>query len=57
MAAGSSKKEEMAQEVKPLNVKFTCQICGKDRPLADMRSITRFKPVMIVCRSCERDMH
>jgi len=33
---------------------FTCQCCGKRRPLEQMRSVTRFVPVLIVCRECQK---
>jgi hypothetical protein len=56
MADQSLKNGGKAEEAKPLAIKFKCQRCGKDRPLADMRSIARFNPVMIVCRKCAKEM-
>ena len=35
-------------------ITFVCQCCDKIRPLKDMRSVTRFVPVLIVCRDCEK---
>ena len=56
MADQPLKEEEKAEEPRPLEIKFRCQRCGKERPLADMRSVTRFNPVMIVCRYCQKEM-
>ena len=35
-------------------VSFKCQSCGKMKKLTDMRVVTRFFPVMVVCADCER---
>jgi transcription elongation factor Elf1 len=56
MADQPLKEEEKAEEPRPLNITFRCQRCGKERPLADMRSVTRFNPVMIVCKYCQKEM-
>ena len=56
MAEQPLKDGEKVEGVKPLEVKFRCQRCGKDRPLADMRSVGRFNPVMIVCRKCASEL-
>ncbi|HJX13244.1 MAG TPA: hypothetical protein VJ377_06925 [Dehalococcoidales bacterium] len=54
MADEVSKKEDKA--TRPLVIKFKCQRCGKDKPLEDMRSVTRFLPVLVVCRDCVREL-
>jgi len=41
---------------KPLKITFKCQGCGQERNLEDMRTITRFFPMMVVCRECEKDL-
>jgi hypothetical protein len=38
----------------PIKVVFKCQCCNKNRPLKEMRSITRFIPVLVVCSECEK---
>ena len=35
---------------------FRCRRCGQAKPLTDMRSITRFLPVLIVCKDCAREL-
>ena len=43
-------------EEKTLEVKFKCRLCGRETPLVDMRSVTRFVPVLIVCKDCAREL-
>jgi len=33
---------------------FKCRYCGKDKPLDDMKALTRFFPPVVACRECER---
>jgi hypothetical protein len=35
-------------------VTFKCRLCEKVKPLDDMRTVTRFNPVLIVCSECNR---
>ncbi len=37
-------------------VTFKCRRCGQEKPLSDMRSITRFLPVLVVCKDCAREL-
>ena len=37
-------------------VTFRCQRCEELRPLEDMRVVTRFIPVLIVCKQCEKEL-
>ncbi len=46
-----------AKNAKIGTIKFRCQWCQQERPLEDMVSLTRFSPVIIVCRSCARKIH
>lgn len=50
------KEEEKAKQPKPLEIKFNCPRCGKSKPLEEMRSITRFLPVLVVCWDCEKEL-
>ena len=45
-----SKKEAAAE------VTFKCRLCEKEKPISDMKTITRFRPVVVVCRDCEKDL-
>ncbi len=42
---------------KPGGITFKCQWCQQARPLEEMTSLTRFAPVVVVCRSCARKIH
>lgn len=44
------KKEAMAE------VTFKCRLCEKEKPISEMKTITRFRPVIVVCRECEKDV-
>jgi hypothetical protein len=48
--AGADKTEKK----EGIEVTFRCQCCNCIRPLKEMRSVTRFLPVLIVCRECEK---
>ncbi len=37
-------------------VTFKCRVCEKEKPLQEMRSVTRFVPVLIVCQDCARKL-
>ncbi|HEY83126.1 MAG TPA: hypothetical protein G4O01_07580 [Dehalococcoidia bacterium] len=53
MTTETSKKEPLeAKETKEIT--FRCKYCGQNKPLSEMRRITRFFPVLIACRDCER---
>jgi hypothetical protein len=47
--AGAGKAETMA-------ITFKCRLCEKDKPLEDMRTVTRFVPVLVVCRDCAKKL-
>jgi hypothetical protein len=47
-SAGKSKKEAAAE------VTFKCRLCEKEKPISEMRQITRYRPVVVVCRECEK---
>jgi len=45
-----------AKTKKQKEITFRCQRCEVLRPLEDMRSVTRFIPVLIVCKKCEKEL-
>jgi hypothetical protein len=47
----TGKEKSAAQEVM-----FTCRNCERQRPLSEMRTITRFSPVLIVCVDCQKEL-
>lgn len=56
MAAEKTGEESKAKKKRPREIKFRCRLCGKDKPLKEMMSITRFRPVLIVCQDCAREI-
>ena len=56
MTAEVKKQEGKTRKQKPKDIKFKCQRCEKEVLLAEMVSITRFRPVLIVCRHCAEEM-
>jgi transcription elongation factor Elf1 len=56
MTAEAKKEEEKTKKEKPREIKFKCQRCQREVPLGEMVSITRFRPVLIVCRNCAEEM-
>ena len=54
----TEKSQSAAKMKKPkqLEINFTCPRCNKKSPLQGMRIITRFVPMIIVCRQCEKEI-
>ena len=54
-------KEELKEAAKskkqaPVEINFRCQRCQRQKPLKEMMVITRFFPLLVVCRDCEKEM-
>jgi hypothetical protein len=49
-ATEADKKRELRE------ITFRCPNCDKYKPLEEMRVITRFFPILVVCRQCEKEM-
>ena len=47
--------EKVKKPVAP-EVTFLCRRCEKRKPLAEMKLVTRFVPVLIVCQDCAREL-
>ena len=56
MAEKELKKESQGKKKASGEITFKCQICDKYKLLEDMRVITRFFPILVVCRECEKEM-
>lgn len=54
----TEKSKPAAKTKKPglPEITFTCPRCNKKSPLEDMRNITRFIPMLIVCKQCEKEI-
>jgi transcription elongation factor Elf1 len=56
MTTETSKKESAEAKEKNKEVTFKCKYCGQQKPVSEMRMITRFFPVLIACRDCEKKL-
>ena len=56
MAEKTSKSAEKPKKQAMREITFKCQRCEKDKPLGEMRSVTRFLPVLVVCQDCAREL-
>jgi hypothetical protein len=56
MAGKTSKATAKTKKPEPREITFICRRCEKAKPLAEMRIVTRFVPVLIVCRDCAKEL-
>ena len=54
MAEVKSKSEIKLKKSAHKEVVFKCRLCGKQKPISEMKVIKRFRPVIIVCQDCEK---
>jgi hypothetical protein len=47
-----NRQQSEAKETKEIT--FKCKFCGQTKPLAEMRTLTRFFPLIVACRECEK---
>jgi hypothetical protein len=55
MAAKAKSKVDIGK-LEGIKVTFKCRLCGKEKPIEDMRTVSRFSPVLIVCNDCARTL-
>jgi hypothetical protein len=56
MAAETSKASHKAKKQVTEELTFKCRRCELDKPITEMKIITRFRPVMVVCQKCEKEV-
>ena len=56
MAAETSKGGSKAKKQETAEITFKCRLCEEQKPISEMKIITRFRPVMVVCQDCEKDI-
>jgi hypothetical protein len=56
MAQEELKEIDKKKRQKPREITFRCQSCDKFKPLEEMRVITRFFPILVVCQDCAKEM-
>ena len=56
MAKEQLKETARTRKPEPGEVSFRCQRCQKMKPVKEMRVITRFFPLFVVCQDCEKEL-
>ncbi len=56
MAENKSKSSSKSKKAKLKEITFYCGRCEKHRPIAEMRTVTRFVPALLVCKDCAREL-
>jgi hypothetical protein len=56
MSATEAKGASKAKKDASPEVMFKCRLCEKDKPISEMKTITRYRPVVVVCRECEKNL-
>ena len=56
MPTDELQKEKKTKSKGDEDIKFKCQCCDKFKGLEEMRVLTRFFPLLVVCRDCEGDI-
>ena len=54
MAKEAPKASSKAKTQAPQVITFKCRLCEAQKPIAEMKIITRFRPVVTVCQDCEK---
>ena len=54
MAQAKTKSVTKSKKSAPKEVVFKCRLCGKQKPISEMKAIKRFRPVIIICQGCEK---
>jgi predicted SprT family Zn-dependent metalloprotease len=56
MAETKSKTDAKSKKDAPEGVTFKCRLCETQKPISEMKVIKRFRPVIVVCRDCEKTL-
>jgi hypothetical protein len=56
MAAEETKGASKVKKEAAAEVMFKCRLCEKEKPIYEMKIITRYRPTVVVCRECEKDV-
>jgi hypothetical protein len=54
MAEAKAKAGAKAKKAASAGVTFKCRLCEAQKPISEMKIITRFRPVIVVCQDCEK---
>jgi hypothetical protein len=54
--ADKTKQKDEAVPSRDMEIRFKCRLCGQEKPLQEMRTVTRFVPVLVVCQDCAKTL-
>jgi hypothetical protein len=49
-------KSEGKKKTRPKEITFLCPRCEQQKPIAEMRMVTRFVPPLLVCQDCAGEL-
>ncbi len=52
----TNEKGKSEVEVEKQEITFLCKFCGDYKKLGEMRTLTRFFPLITMCQECERNI-
>jgi len=56
MKAREVRKKEKAQAKGTKEITFKCRFCGGSKPLDEVIVLSRFFPLLVACRDCEKEI-
>jgi transcription elongation factor Elf1 len=56
MAENKPKTKGTTRKKKHMEITFYCHRCERHRPIAEMRTVNRFMPALLVCQDCAREL-
>ena len=56
MAEAKTKSGTQSKKSAPKDVVFKCRLCEKQKPISEIKVIKRYRPVIVVCQDCEKDL-
>jgi len=56
MTTEKVKKEQKSKTKRTKEITFRCRFCGRSKRIDEMRVMTRYFPLLVACRDCEKEM-
>ena len=56
MTTKEVKKEKKSEAKRTKAITFRCKFCDRYKRIDEMRVLTRYFPLLVACRDCEREM-
>jgi transcription elongation factor Elf1 len=56
MAGDTPKSGSKMKKPETAEVTFKCRRCEAEKPISEMTIVKRFRPVIVVCRNCDKEL-